>query len=404
MIYNLIQKYLSVLFAFFNMFLIIQYLDIEYLGFYAFLTASGTVYSVFVTAGIRSIYLRETVKYRENLEAQQVFSVFAEIMTKATGLITCVVFFSFATFFSFDTKDAVTVALIGTVLGSSQLTSQKVRSHGLNTLSQIILNVRPIIFTILLLFFVGVLGNEALQNHFRALIIISFFLPAILAYAFWIARYHNFVFVKVALNDLGHKVKSLVKEMPGLVMLAFGQKAISQSDVIFVNALLGLDAAGIYRLVTQIVTTANASLFAIRSKFVRKYSQLINKHRTKEAKEILRQVAKIGMALYIAILFIFLIVLYRTPYLNDIKYLQDFYVSLGIMAVTGLVKAVIPMIESYIVFSNNTNKGGLIQLGVFACNVILLLVLVPLFGLPGACTATLLIILFWRMTVKHFLK
>ena len=93
MIYNLIQKYLSVLFAFFNMFLIIQYLDIEYLGFYAFLTASGTVYSVFVTAGIRSIYLRETVKYRENLEAQQVFSVFAEIMTKATGLIACVVFF-----------------------------------------------------------------------------------------------------------------------------------------------------------------------------------------------------------------------------------------------------------------------------------------------------------------------
>ena len=402
MIYNLAQKYVSVLATFFNTFLIVRYLDIGYLGQYAFLAASGTIYSVFVTAGIRSIYLREIVKNRENREAQRVFSVFAEVVPKTTGLITCITFSTFATLISFDTKDAVTVALVGTSLASTQLTSQKVRSHGQNTLAQIIMNIRPIIFTALLLL-AGIQGGKVLQTHFHALVITSFVLPAILAYFYWLTRYYDFVFYKVTLNELWQSAKSFVKEMPALIMLAFGQKAITQCDVITVTALLGLDAAGTYRLATQIVTVANASLFPIRSQLVRKYSKFLDEGRAKEAEAVTQQVAKIGIFLYVAILFTELVVIYQAPYLNAIKYNEDFYLSLGVLAFSGLVKAGIPMIDNYIIFQNKSKKGAIVLLGVVICNIVFLLVLIPLLGLPGACTATLLSVLSWRVAVKRFI-
>jgi O-antigen/teichoic acid export membrane protein len=186
-------------------------------------------------------------------------------------------------------------------------------------------------------------------------------------------------------------------------MLALGQKAMSGSDMIVVTSLLGLEAAGVYRLATQIVTASSASLFPIRSKFVRTYSKLLDENRTEEAKAIAGKAAKAGVTLYLIIFNVGLVTLYQASYLNDIKYREDFYLSLGILALNGLVKSAIPMIENYIIFRNKSNKGGLIQLGVIVCNVVLLFILIPLLGLPGACAAMLLSALCWRFAVRRYL-
>ena len=109
------------------------------------------------------------------------------------------------------------------------------------------------------------------------------------------------------------------------------------------------------------------------------------------------------MPIYAIIFFATLLAIYQGPYLQDIKYRQDFVFSLGILALAGLVKAGVPMIENYVIFRNNSNKGGMILLGVVLSNLLLHVILIPLLGLPGACLTALMSVVLWRFTVKRFL-
>lgn len=402
MIFNLVQKYVSVFSAFFNTVLIVKFLDVEHLGLYAFLVASGEIFSVFAAMGLRSVYLREIVKHRGDLEGQRVFTVMAEVMPKIFVLIIAGVFITVARLTSLSTENAVTIAIIGTMLASGQLSSQKVRSHGLNTLAQLVVNVRPIFLTLLLLS-LGLIDVETLEEFFLVSIIASFAIPAVFAYAFWFVRFRGLIFSRVDAAVVIQRAREIFKEFPGLFMLALGQKVITRSDVILVTMLLGLDAAGVYRIAAQIVTVANSSQFPIRSKFMKKYSRLLNQNKLGEAEAIARLVARMGISLFLVIFLVAAVAVYQGPYLDEIKYRQEFIWSLGILALVGLVKAGVPMIESYVVYRNNTNKGGLIQLGVVISNIFVHLILIPVFGLPGACVTALLSIFFWRFIVKRFL-
>jgi len=402
MIFNLAQKYGSVLSTFLNTILIVKFLDLEHLGLYAFLAASGNIFTVFVSSGLRSMYLREIVKHRDNLENQRIFTATAEILPKIAAIVIAGIFLAVAWLASFSIEDAATIALIGTMLASSQMTSQKLRSHGLNTLSQMVLNVRPVVLTLLLLF-IGLTDVETLKTFFRGSIIASFAIPAILAYTFWIVKFRSLVFSRVRFSAIIHGAWKISKELPGLFMLAMGQKVTTRSDVILLTVLLGLEAAGTYRIATQIVTVANSSQFPIQSKFLKKYARLLYKEKLRAAEIIAQRVARISVALYLSFFFAAVVVIYHSPYLEEIKYRPDFIWSLGFLALTGLVQAGFPMVESYVVYRNNTNKGGLIQLGVVIGNILLHLMLIPLLGLPGACLTALISVLFWRFAVKKFL-
>lgn len=400
--FNLAQKYGAVLSTFLNTILIIKFLDLEHLGLYALLTASGEIFTVFVSSGLRSIYLREIVKHRDDLENLRIFTVTAEILPKIAAIVIAGIFLATAWLASMSIEDAATIVLIGTMQASAQLSTQKLRSHGLNTLSQMVLNARPVVLTLLLIF-IALTDVEALRTFFRSSIIASFAIPAILAYSFWIVKFRSLVFSRIRYSEIIHSAWNISKEVPGLFMLAVGQKVTTRSDVILVTVLLSLEAAGIYRIATQIVTVANSSQFPIRSKFLKKYSWLLYKEKLRAAEIISQRVARILVALYLSFFSAAVVVIYHSPYLEEIKYRPDFIWSLGFLALTGLVKAGFPMVESYVVYRNNTNKGGLIQLGVVIGNILLHLMLIPLLGLPGACLTTLISVLLWRFVVKKFL-
>jgi O-antigen/teichoic acid export membrane protein len=402
MIFNLAQKYASVLSSLINTALILAFLGVEHLGLYAFLTASGNIFAVFVPLGLRSVYLREVVKFRHNRDGQIVFTVLAEIVPKVSAIVMSAVFFAVALLFELSTVDTFSIAIIGSMLASVQLSAQKLRSHGLNSLSQFILNVRPIVFTVLLLC-IGMVDKGVLQKYYHFTIIISFAIPAVSAYLFWLVRFRGLIFKRVGFSAIVREVQTLLKELPGLFMLALGQKVIAKSDVILVTALLNLDAAGIYRLGTQIVTVANSSLFPLRSRFLKKYSRLLDEGKLEGAEDLTRRIARTAVPLYLLILVAALVAVYQGPYLVDIKYREDFIWSLGILSLVGLIRAKIPMIENYVVYRNNTNRGALILVCVVIINVLMHLMLIPLIGLPGACLTAVFSVMLWRFTVKRFL-
>lgn len=400
--FNFFQKYVSVLSTFLNTILILRFLGIEHLGLYAFLTASGNILSVFAATGLRSVYLREIVKHRDNPAEQRLFSVMAEVFPKVSSIAVVVGFALVASLTSLSTENVVAIAIIGVTLASAQLSSQKLRSHGLNTLSQMVVNVRPVILTFFLLG-IGLIDSAALEGLFQILVVASFAIPAFFAYSFWLVKFRSLIFSRIDAVMTTKKAWEFSKEMPGLFALALGQKAITRFDVILVTWLLGLEEAGIYRIATQIVTVANSSQFPLQSKYLKKYSRLLSQDKLTEAEAISGRVARVGVTLFIIIFFAAAMAVYLSPFLEDIKYRPEFVWSLGILAILGLVKASVPMIENYVIYRNNTNKGGLLQIGVVIGNILLHLTLIPILGLPGACAAVLISIVAWRFTVKRFL-
>lgn len=402
MIFNMAQKYASVFAAFVNTVLIVTFLDVSFLGLYAFLTASATIFAVVLPIGLRSVYLREIVKDRDDIQGQRNFTVLAEIVPKLTAIVFSAALVGIAQLFELPLIDTLSICVMGIMLASAQLSSQKLRSHGLNSLSQIVINSRPILFTLLLLS-AALIGTPFLETHFRTTIILSFVLSALPAYAFWVFRFRDLVLSKVDASAVIGRMRTIAVELPGLFMLALGQRAIAQTDVIMVAALLNLDAAGIYRVCTQIVTVANSSMFPLQSHYQRAYSKRLEQNDMVGAKQIERRVARSGAALYLVFLVAAVTIVYQTAFIEDVKHSEDFMWSLGILALVGLVRASIPMVDNYVVYRNKSNLGGLILMVVVLANLVMHAALIPLIGLPGACVTALLSLLIWRVTVRRFL-
>lgn len=402
MLFNLAQKYASVTSAFVNTLLIIHFLDLSSLGQYAFLTASANIFAAISPVGLRSVYLREIVRSRGDDRRQRALIAIMELVPKLTLPILIGIMIVGAPKIGLSQLDAISIAAIGALLASAQLTSQKVRAHGFNTLSQLIVNCRPMIFLLIILA-TGLLDLTLLTDNFRFLIIASFALPAILAYGFWLVRFRTLIFRMAAPSEISAAWRNLFKELPGLFMLSFGQKALARLDVILVTALLNLEAAGIYRVCTQIVTVANASLFPLSSKHMKRYSRLIGDGQLAEAKQVERQIARSGTILYVLAMVIGLVVIYLGPFLEGVRYRSDFMMGLAILSISGLLRASIPMVENYVVFSRNANKGGIILIGLVAATVMGHAIAINLFGLPGAFFVAVLSVFFWRFVVRRLL-
>ncbi len=402
MLFNLAQKFASVLATFLTILLIIHFLDLAFLGLYAFLTASGTVFAAITPLGLRSVYLREIVRDRGDLDAQRTMTIITEVVPKVLATVLFALLMLVAKWFELDTIDALCIAAIGTFLASTQLTSQKVRSHDYNTLSQTIINARPMVFMAGVAI-LGALSTELLEAHFRWLIVAAFAVPAILAYGFWLARFHHLIFGHVAPGAIAARAKELAPEMPGLFLLEFGQKAMARFDVILITAFLSLDAAGVYRVCTQIVTVANASMVPLSSRFMKQYSRLLGEDKLDEAAIVERKIALSAVALYLLTLGVGVLMIYFGPFLENIRYRQDFMLGLGILAFSGLLKASIPMVENYVVYRRNSNKGGLILLGLVIATSLAHIAAIKVFGLPGACAVTVVSVLAWRIIVRRFL-
>lgn len=403
MIFNFVQKYLAVSFKFINTFFIVAILDLGYLGEYAFVMACSNLLSILCGFGMRSTYLRDFVKDEDHVGKLKRFVIFSEIFPKFTsGVVVIICSVAILLSSPLNSTFAAIVAL-AVFESSANLTSQKFRAQGCNTLSQFILNVRP-----LMLFIVLVIGYlfyfEVLGLKFLSFILSAYFISSAASYFLWFVLYLRKYFCVLDRSDFKRRTRAQITQAPELMVLAVGSKAQTRLDVICLNFLLDEVAVGLYRVATQVIAAPTAALYPIQSAFVRKLGRSIENGDEVESQSILRKARAIAIPVYLAILFVVVAALYIIPILEVEKYGLSFIGVLFILALAGLVKTLIPMIDSHLVFKGKTRAGAILQLKVIVALGAAQLLLIPPFGLPGAAFAGLLATIFWRTGARTMLK
>ncbi len=402
MIFNLFQKYSAVFSKFLNTLLIVVFIGLEELGLYAFLLASSNIFASIAGLGLRDIFVREFLKKKGKDNDQIYFVLFCEILIKISLILSSLIVLLIINFTNINFWHALSVIFLGIAETSSQMTSQKLRAIGHNTISQLCLNVRPIIVSLSLLvcYFVS---SAFLQNYFIQIAVISYLLPAMFFYLYWLLKYKKLFSINLRYKEFNKNLRNFLPELPGLLALSIGNKATSRIDVIFVSSFLGMTAAGMYRLITQLVMIANASIYPIESYYKKKLAITIQSKDKFQSSQIMTKASFLGFIFYICILLPACLLFYVIPFEESIKYQDEFIISLIIVSLTGLVRSLVPLLNSYVVFINKVNKAGSILFIIVLISTMLHYFLVPIYGLVATALNVFAATLVWRIIAMRFL-
>ena len=398
--FNLIQKYISVFCTLINTFLILQLYGLEALGLYAFVTSAGTLVSVFAQLSFRSLYLREVVKKRNDEAAIRTLTLATELVPKISGSLLLLIPLA-AIMLGVNSAETLTTSiLIGICLGSAQLTSAKLRAFREVTLSQLVLNLRPLVMTGLIA--LGAITNLNMKDSFQGVILISFAAPMVIFYLYWLLKHRILITVSLSGADLKSVIFEMIKEVPSVGFIVLGKNVVSKSDSIMIGFLIGMEALGVYRLCSQLINFANSSLYPVRASVILRYSKSIADGNFGDSGIIEKKSAKFGMVLYGLLLIPMLGAVFLLPYFEKFLAYSDFLLVLAILGLLGFLKASVPMLDNYVIHRGSSSIGGKIMFVIIIANLSSHLILIPLMGISGACVTAVISFLIWRYCVRTY--
>lgn len=398
--FNLIQKYISVFCTLINTFLILQLYGLEVLGLYAFVTSAGALVSVFSQLSFRSLYLREVVKKGNDEAAIRALTLATELAPKISGSFLLLIPLVAIMLGVNSVETLSTSILIGIFLGSAQLTSAKLRAFREVALSQLVLNLRPLVMTGLIA--LGVVTNLNMKDSFQGVILISFAAPMVIFYLYWFLKYRTFITGSLSGADLKLIVFEMLKEVPSVGFIALGKTVISKSDSIMIAFFIGMEALGVYRLCSQLITFANSSLYPIRASLILRYSKSIVVGDPGDSERIEKKASKFGMMLYGLLIIPMLGAVLLIPYFEKFLADSDFLIVLAILGLLGFLKASVPMLDNYVIHRDSSSIGGKIMFVIIFANLSSHLILIPLMGISGACVTAVISFLIWRYCVRTY--
>lgn len=399
--FNLFQKYFAVASKFLNTYIILIILGIDNLGLYAFVLASSNIFASITGLGLRAVFIREFLSKKEDIDKIQ-FVIFCEILLKISLIFFSIVTIFLVMYLDVDFWLSLSIIFLGVSETSSQMTSQKLRAIGLNTISQLCLNIRPVVISasFLSLYFIS---PVFLEVNFIDIVVVSYLIPTIFFYLFWLWKYKKLFSIEISYIIFKKNLVNFFPELPGLLAFSFSNKATSRIDVIFISFFLGSTITGMYRLITQLVMVANAAIYPVESHYKNKLAINLKNNDMKQAKKIMTRASIISTVIYINILLIICSIFYLIPFEESLKYQEVFVATLIIASFTGLVRSAVPMLNSYVIFKNQANKGGFILTALVLISAIFHYWLVPIYGIIATSIIVLTTTLLWRLAAMKFI-
>lgn len=162
--------------------------------------------------------------------------------------------------------------------------------------------------------------------------------------------------------------------------------ALERFDVVLVSILLNPGAAGIYGTLSRLATAGNFLLFSVTQSVTPHLRRAIASHDLPEARKLAKRVT--GWMVMVG--WPYLLVL-ATKSEATAKLMKDSYADEGslliILAFGVMFSAFAGPVESTVLMSGNTRSNLASTAASFATDVILLVALVPVFGIHGAAIA-----------------
>jgi len=188
-----------------------------------------------------------------------------------------------------------------------------------------------------------------------------------------------------------------------LLLIAGMHIILKRTDIIMIGAIWGPDDAGIYSAASRISDLVVFALMAINSILAPMISELYS---TGKNKELQRLVTLAARAIFVfTLMFSIILGVFGKSALS--LFGAEFvvtYVPLLILLTGQLVNALAGSVGLIMTMTGHQNQAGAIIVGSTAVNIVLNVLLIPLFGLTGAAISTAFTMVLWNITMLVYVQ
>lgn len=393
-----IAKIFSFILSFFMVALVARYLGPENLGKLSYAQSFIAIFSVFASLGVGQIVMRDLVAHPEK-EHQILGTAF--FIKLIAGIVTTIAVSITAFYTSTDSILTWLILIISLTFliqpfgVSSDVFTARVRGK-YTALSQMILTVSIQALKLIIifsgkgiLFFAGILVLEAL-------------ISVILNLYFYVKVFHHSPFTWYWDNTYA---KTLTLASLPLLFVGASSYIFGQIDKVMLQPMISSEAVGLYTSATAITQlVANFAPGIIVGALV---PALINAHKTSIEMYYHRLRSLTLLTGSISLVTVLLIFIFA-PLIIQVIYGEQFIAAIPILRIfvwSSFLSILMMIASQHLIIINKTKVFLVISIVTAAINIILNYLLIPIFGMAGAATATiisfisyLILVLFSRIT------
>jgi len=403
---SLIIKVTSAILAFGVSVLLARMLGPEGYGVYAFALAVITILSLPAHMGLPQLIVRETARAHSKNDWPAILGVW-KWATKVSVVISLfIVLVVFLVFLISQKSIRMEALLIGSMLIPT-IALSNIRSASLRGLRHIVLGQLPeslfkpgamIVILILVLALPG--SSISPQESIFAYFISSFV-------SFLIGAIFLLVAQGTSRKEFKPRIespKNLYASIFPLAMVAGLQLINNQADILVMGIFRTDSEVGVYRAVFQTALLVVFGLQALNQVLQPHFARLHSLGETKKLERLVRYSTRAITLLAIPPVLLF--VFFGGPILEHIfgAPYRSGAIALAVLAAGQGVKALMGTSISLLIMSGNEKITARLGLLAVVVNLVLNVILVPIWGGSGAAVATFVSIVFWRSASTYWIK
>lgn len=398
--YTLVIKVAGLALAFGLQLLLARLLGVGVYGQYIYVFTWITVLAVLGKLGFDTASLRFISEYsaQEKWGLVRSFVRCGSQITIFTSLVISVIAASMIGFFFDDIgADVGQAFLVGFVLLPIVVLLQVYSAH-LQALKHVVLAqipsaiLRPIMLTLGILMAIGLYGGQLSASDVMVVEIVVF--VAIAVFVWWL--YHAKVPHGVVCSDyrLGQWLRSSVTFLllSGLYTLQV------RTDVLMIGVLAGTSEAGVYSVATRVAESLLLGLAAVNMIAAPMIAQLFSQGRMTELQEVVHFAAKASFAFSVPVAIVLILFGESVLGIFGLSFTAGYW-PMVVLIVGQLVNALAGSVV-FIMTMTGHEKFAAAMLGFSTLlNIVLNIILIPLYGITGAAIATAVTTVIWNMAL-----
>jgi O-antigen/teichoic acid export membrane protein len=188
-----------------------------------------------------------------------------------------------------------------------------------------------------------------------------------------------------------------------MLLIAGTHVIMGNTDVIMIGMMMDTSRAGIYSAAARLASLVAVSLVFVNMALTPYIVEYFFNERRVELQNFIS--LSVRIAALFAVPFFFVLMIYGKPVLGLFgEEFKSGYQSLLILIVGQLVNALSGSVGYIMVMTGKQKQAGIVFAVSAALNIILNLILIPLFGIAGAAVATAVSMILWNVTLVVYIR
>jgi O-antigen/teichoic acid export membrane protein len=377
---------------------------VEY-GLYGFALSIITLAMLPVTAGLPNLLIREIA----NFQLKKKWGLLVGVINWSRAYvlllsISIVVIMYVGLYFSFF--DSIVAALLGTALWliplNGLLTHQSAVLNGFRQpmLAQLPTQILAPIITLFTLFFFLFFNVKLDANKLVHISIIATTCAFLLS-VFLLKRTQGLYIIQA---ETKYKIKSWHRSLLPFTLMAFISTLNTELASILVGWLVDLESVAYFKVAMQAVALISLGLTAINAVIMPDIARSYKESDINVTQSLLKKSVRISVIVSLPIIFILyffgellILTLFGREYLES-------YSILVILCIGQVVNVFMGSVGAVLYMTNNENSALKILLLSLIINILLLVILIPLYGAKGAACGISISMVVWNILMAYNVK